>query len=889
MKATDIRKKFLTFFASKGHSIVASDSLVPKNDPTVLFTTAGMQQFKNEFLGNIGEYTKATTSQKCLRTDDLDQVGVTDFHHTFFEMLGNFSFGDYFKKDAIRWGWEFLTKECKIPAEKLWVSVYKDDQEAENIWIKDIGLDPKKIVRLGDHSNFWPADAKENGPNGPCGPCSEIFFDYGVNADCDKGDQCDPDCDCGRFCEVWNLVFTQYERQEGGTLIPLPNKNIDTGMGLERLTAVLQGVKNNFETDIFIPIIKAIETDVLDNKTKISLKEKRIIADHIRAICFGINDGIIPSNKERGYVIKGLINACANIIVLNGIKQACIYKLVPTLVNGFKDAYPELSEKTEEMALLIKKTEEAFIKVCEEKMPQFIKELDEKLNSKEDKNYNVARFAEEVGELIFRFKDTHGLSLDILTNKLDQATQISAEERKQALSIYSKLMGKQQDQSRASSKMTGDVFTSSNIDLGCPKTDFAGHKHAETTSTILSIFKGDQKVNEANVGDEVKIILDKTPFYAESGGQVGDSGIIETSDAKVNIIDTQKMNDVFLHCGTVEEGTLKRNAQVKAKIDFNRRLDIMRNHTATHILQAALRKVLGSHVQQQGSFVSEDRMRFDFTHPKALSREEIIKIEKYANELILNCDSVHKEYLSAEEAKKTGALAFFAEKYGTVVRVVSIGDFSKEFCGGTHLDITGQIGMIKIISESAIAQGIRRIEAKTGQGAFEVTNTIENHLNEIAQILKAPAHELAARVREQANKIKLLEKDCEKYRFDALKAQLVTLSQKAEDFKEGKLIVEYFDLADMGLLRKIADQLKQKCPSAIIVLGGCIDESASLLLAISDDFIQQGFKSNELIKEIAPLIDGSGGGRPQMAQAGSKSGHKLKNALTQAQKIIKGK
>lgn len=880
MTTNEIRQKFLDFFKSKGHTIIESDSLVPKDDPTVLFTTAGMQQFKKQFLGYIDGYTRAATSQKCLRTDDLDKIGKTDVHHTFFEMLGNFSFGDYFKKEAIEWAWEFFTVELKIPKDKLWVSVYKDDDEAYNIWIKNIKLDPKRLIKLGDKSNFWPSEAKEKGPNGPCGPCSEIFFDYGVNPRC-KNKKCNPDCDCGRFAEIWNLVFTQFERQEGGVLKPLPHKNIDTGMGLERLAAVIQGKKNNFETDIFAPILKKIDEEAKKQKMILDLHEKYIIADHSRAIVFAINDGVIPSNKERGFVIKRLITDLSDLILRRHGKPF-LNQLVSPVIEAMRNPYPALELKEKDIVSYIEKTESDYEKVFQVRIPELTTLTKEALKLSDYKKW------EELGKIAFNYRDTYGLTLTTILLTMSKAGLPEGKHivvRKE----FDSRMEEQKEKSRASSKMTGDVFGNTDMDLGAPKTEFLGYKTAQSTSTILQLFINNQKVNEASKGDRVKVLLDKTPFYAESGGQVGDSGYIISSKGKIRVEDTQKINDIYIHGGVIESGFIKVPDQVDAQIDLQRRLSIMRNHTATHLLQAALREILGSHVQQQGSLVAEDRLRFDFTHPKAISKEEIEKIEKRVNEFILNCDTVTREFLPIEKARESGALAFFAEKYGNIVRVVSMANYSKEFCGGTHLDYTGQIGLFKITSESAIAQGIRRLEAKTGTSALEYTKEQEQKIGKIAEIVKSTPSEVVERISTQTKRLKQLEKDLENLRFESIKGSIDQIIDKASTIKDTKLITHAFKDIEMEILRKVCDLIKQKIKSAIIVLGARSSENASILITVSDDLIQKGIKANDLIQEIAPLINGSGGGRPQMAQAGSKEVNRIEEAIEQANRLIKGK
>lgn len=875
MTTNEIRTRFLTFFNAKNHSVIESDSLVPKDDPTVLFTTAGMQQFKRQFLGYIDGYTRAATSQKCLRTDDLDKVGKTDFHHTFFEMLGNFSFGDYFKKEAIIWGWEFLTEELKIPKEKLWVSVYKDDTQAREIWIKEIKIDPKKVVALGDHSNFWPADAKENGPNGPCGPCSEIFFDYGVNPNC-KSAVCDPDCSCGRFSEIWNLVFTQFNRKDGGVLEPLPSKNIDTGMGLERLVSVMQGKKSNFDTDLFEPILKAIDDKLDLSQVKADMNLRFVLADHLRAIVFGIADGVVPSNEGRGYVIKKLIIDIADIALRSGEKGPTIYKLIPSVVDAMKAPYPYLTAKEKDIASVVEHIEKSYIKVRKERLPEF------------EKKAKDCTDAEALGDVLFTYRDTFGLALNTMEQVLKDLA-FSEEKQRSGWQEFQRRMEEQQNKSRASSKMTGDVFTGTQLKLDVPKTNFIGYDHHHATSTILKIFVNDAVADHADTGSEIKLVLDKTPFYAESGGQVGDTGIIIKDNARISISDTQKMDDVYVHIGKVEKGIFKNGDVVEAQIDLQRRMAIMRNHTATHLLQAALREVLGGHIKQQGSLVAEDRLRFDFAHPKAITSAELKQIERCVNEMILSAEAVTKEYMDIEQARDSGALAFFAEKYGKVVRVVSIGEYSKEFCGGTHLNSIGQIGLFKITSESAVAQGIRRLEARTGLGALDYVNGQEKTLDDIAKAIKSSQGEILNKVQLSLARMKTLEKEHEKIQLSQLKGAIDSLVDKAQNFNGTKVISHIFADVTIDSLKQINDMLKQKTKSAVIVLGARADSGAALLISVSDDLIKKGIKANEMAKDLAPIINGNGGGRPQLAQAGSKDTSNLDKALEQANVLLEGK
>jgi alanyl-tRNA synthetase len=881
MTTNEIRTKFLDFFKSQGHSIIASDSLVPKDDPTVLFTTAGMQQFKPQFLGHIDGFTRAATCQKCLRTDDLDVVGKTDFHHTFFEMLGNFSFGDYFKKDAIRWAWEFLTYELKLPKEKLWVSVYQEDEEAYGIWANEIKILNSRIIKLGDKSNFWPSNARLDGPNGPCGPCSEIFYDYGVNPKCPNGDKCNPECSCGRFSEVWNLVFTQFNRKDGGALDPLPAKNIDTGMGLERLAAVVQGKKSNYETDNFVAILKVIKEAFAANGAKATESEYRIIADHIRAVTLGIADGVMPSNEGRGYVMRKLIVDMSDLAIRAGIEKPVIYTFVDIVIERLRDPYPELSSKANEIKELIKRIEGSFIKVRRERVP----ELKEKIETAQT-NFK------ELGAIFFLYRDTHGLTISTIHQVVNQVG-VEPKVLNEAIKEFNARMEEQRNRSRAGSKMTGDVYANQDFTLNLPKTEFLGYKETKADAKVLKILIDEQGESlQAFESQWVKIVLDHTPFYAEAGGQVGDTGYLtnvipakagiqktgspiktfgDDRSFKVQVTDTRKVNDVYFHSGIVREGNIKTGDKVQAMIDEPRRRAIMRNHTATHLLQAALRETLGTHIKQQGSLVEEGRFRFDFTHPKGVKPEEIKKIENRVDEFIRRADPVTTEVLALEVARKKGALAFFAEKYGQTVRVISIGDYSREFCGGTHVSSTAEIEAMKIVSEGSVAQGIRRIEALTGN-------------IKVKEFLKKQAQEASAV--EEAQRMKQEEKSKQKIYFEKLKSSVDEMIKAGKDIKGATLIISSVGDIDIELLRKLSDLLKQKVKSGVFILGAKGLQDASVILSVTDDLAARGIKANELMQEIAPLLDGSGGGRANLAQAGSKQPQKLEGALAKASEIV---
>ena len=678
MNTDTLRQKYLDFFAAKGHKVIASSSLVPADDPTLLFTCAGMNQFKNEFLGRVSDFRRAVTCQRCLRTDDLDKVGQTASHHTFFEMLGNFSFGSYFKEEAIAWAWEFLTGELKLNPDSLWVSVYQDDEEAFNIWRTKIGISEEKIVRLGAKDNFWPANAIEDGPNGPCGPCSEIFFDYGKDSDC-KRKECSPGCSCGRFVEIWNLVFTQFNRKDKGILEPLPNKNIDTGMGLERMASVMQGVKSNFEIDIFKPIIQTI----LDYRpSTIDYRPINSIADHIRAIVFAIYDGVIPSNEQRGYVVRKLIRKAEFHGLSLGIKEPFLRKLVPAVSKIFDPAYPELTAKSAYIAEIILNEEKAFTSTLSD-APRI---LENEFKSQENRETRS-------GETAFKLHDTYGIPLEIT---ISWAKENGFEINEEA---FNRCLKEQQERSKKSSKLSASVFSGEALDLKLPPTEFLGyHSLSLDAAKILKIIKDGIPQAEVSQGDHCRIILDKTPFYAESGGQAADQGKILNAENVFLVEDVQKNGKIYLHCGRVISGKFKEQDTVRPQTDAALRQAIARAHTATHILQSALRHILGAQIQQAGSLVSPDRLRFDFNHLQKISPEELKQIEDLVIKNILRALEVKVQETSLAQAKETGALAFFGDKYEENVRVVEIGDFSRELCAGTHLKNSANVGVFKIIS-----------------------------------------------------------------------------------------------------------------------------------------------------------------------------------------------
>lgn len=874
MKADLLRDKFLKFFKANKHRIVESDSLVPKNDPTILFTPAGMNQFKEQFLGHITDFRRATTSQRCLRTDDLDKVGKTTGHHTFFEMLGNFSFGDYFKEEAISWAWQFLTEELKINKEKLWVSVYKDDEEAYSAWRDIIKVPEYKIIKLGDKDNFWPSEAKEKGPNGPCGPCSEIFFDFGKDQSCRSGG-CDPSCDCGRFVEVWNLVFTQFNRKEGGILEPLPQKNIDTGMGLERLAAVMQGAPNNFETDLFKPLINAIKTNIGCQEITSAEQTKFMyaIADHIRAISFAIYDGVMPSNEARGYVIRKMIRKSVLHLRSLGINKPFLYNLVAVLAEIMEDPYPDLKARRENIAQIVLGEEKSFIATLNSSDVLFKDKFKSLLKNPD---------ADSAGRIAFSLYDTHGIPLELTKEWLyKHGIQMSADS-------FDAELSKQKSRSKTHSGMKGDVFASKDLALGIKATKFLGYKDYSAKAKIIKIIQADAGLKKIKQGDRVRIILDQTVFYPESGGQIGDAGWLIKGKNIFEVLDTQRSGKVIVHIGRVQEGSFKENDSIGAKIDLERRLSIARNHTATHLLQSALRKVLGVHVRQQGSLVAQDRLRFDFTHFKALERSELDRVEELVNENILNNFSLRVKNMSLRAAKKAGVLAFFAEKYESKVRAVSIGDVSQELCGGTHLESSGQIGLFKIIQEGSVASGIRRIEAVTGKLAYKLIKEEEGALKDIASSLGTSQDNIIKTINIYLGRLRQLEKQLHAQKLEDAKSSLDSLLEAAEVVNGIKIVTKVFADANMDLLRQAVDELKKKTDNAVIALGADDKGRALLVMGITSDLCPKGWDASKLIRQISSPIGGSGGGRQDFAQAGGSNPSALEKTFEELKKIIGG-
>ncbi len=843
MKSAEIRQKFLDFFASRGHQIVPSSSLVPGNDPTLLFTNAGMVQFKDTFLGDEQrDYKRATSSQRCVRAggkhNDLENVGYTARHHTFFEMLGNFSFGDYFKQDAIKYAWEFLTVDLGLPAEKLWVTVFEDDEEAAAIWLDEMKIDPNRFSRLGEKDNFWAM-----GDTGPCGPCSEIFYDHGE--DVPGGPPGSPDEDGDRYIEIWNLVFMQYERKADGSMTPLPKPSVDTGAGLERVAAVMQNVHSNYEIDLFQYLLKAISKII--GVSDLNNNSLKVIADHIRSCSFLIVDGVLPSNEGRGYVLRRIVRRAVRHGYQLGVKDIFFYRIVAALVQVMGDAYPELVEKQQFVEKTLKEEEQQFARTLENGMSileKAIQELDGEIIP---------------GETVFRLYDTYGFPVD-LTADVAREHELSLD-----LEGFEKAMTVQKNQARAASNFASVAkLEISDSDA----TDFIGYEKLEGSSTVLAIFADSQRVESINEGEEAQLLLDSSPFYGESGGQVGDTGYLSSDGANFEVLDTQKQGDVLVHRGVLRKGCLRRGDQLSATVAEEARAAITLNHSATHLMNAALRNVLGEHVLQKGSLVDAGRLRFDFSHSAAVSAEELKQIENQVNAQILTNSTVGKEILPIEKAQEKGALALFGEKYGDEVRVVTMGgQYSIEFCGGTHVERTGDIGLFKIVSESGISSGVRRIEAVTGKGALALVEREEQTLRQICEIVKSNTDDVLDKVQQLANNNKALEKQLEQLKAKMASSAGSDLASQAEDISGVKVLAAVVDGFNPKTLRDTADQLKNKLGSSVVVLISSADDKVSIVVSVSKDVVGK-VKAGELANMIALQVGGKGGGRPDMAMAG---------------------
>jgi len=868
----EIRQAFLDFFQSKGHQVVASSSLVPHNDPTLLFTNAGMNQFKDVFLGlDKRSYSRATTSQRCVRAggkhNDLENVGYTARHHTFFEMLGNFSFGDYFKNDAINFAWELLTGEqwFNLPKDRLWVTVYESDDEAFEIWEKEVGVPRERIIRIGDNKgapfasdNFW-----QMGDTGPCGPCTEIFFDHGDHIWGGPPGSAEEDGD--RYIEIWNIVFMQFNRQADGVMQPLPKPSVDTGMGLERIAAVLQHVNSNYDIDLFKRLIQAVAE--VTGATDLSNKSLRVIADHIRSCAFLIADGVTPSSESRGYVLRRIIRRAIRHGNMLGAQETFFYKLVAPLVAVMGSAGEELAQQQALVEQILKTEEEQFSRTLERGLAL----LDEEL----------ANLKGDVldGETAFRLYDTYGFPVD-LTADVCRERNITVDE-----AGFEAAMEEQRRRARDASGFGADYNAMIRVD---DASEFNGYDNLSANATVSAIFIDGKSVEQANQGDEAVIILDKTPFYGESGGQVGDTGLLNAEGAQFVVTDTQKYGQAIGHLGKLATGSLKPGQRIHAEVDEERRNRIRLNHSATHLLHAALRQVLGTHVAQKGSLVNDKGLRFDFSHFEAMKPAEIRAVEDIVNAQIRHNLPIETQVMDLEAAKAKGAMALFGEKYDDNVRVLSMGDFSTELCGGVHASRTGDIGLFRITAESGTAAGVRRIEAVTGEGALATLHEQSDRLHDIAQMLKGDTQGLSDKVRAVLERNRQLEKELQQLKEQQASQESASLSNQAVDINGVKLLVSTLSNVEPKLLRTMVDDLKNQLGSAIIVLATVVDGKVSLIAGVSKD-VTDRVKAGELVGMIAQQVGGKGGGRPDMAQAGGTDSQALPAALAGVEAWVSAK
>ncbi|MEK8399188.1 alanine--tRNA ligase [Escherichia coli] len=868
----EIRQAFLDFFHSKGHQVVASSSLVPHNDPTLLFTNAGMNQFKDVFLGlDKRNYSRATTSQRCVRAggkhNDLENVGYTARHHTFFEMLGNFSFGDYFKHDAIQFAWELLTSEkwFALPKERLWVTVYESDDEAYEIWEKEVGIPRERIIRIGDNKgapyasdNFW-----QMGDTGPCGPCTEIFYDHGDHIW--GGPPGSPEEDGDRYIEIWNIVFMQFNRQADGTMEPLPKPSVDTGMGLERIAAVLQHVNSNYDIDLFRTLIQAVAK--VTGATDLSNKSLRVIADHIRSCAFLIADGVMPSNENRGYVLRRIIRRAVRHGNMLGAKETFFYKLVGPLIDVMGSAGEDLKRQQAQVEQVLKTEEEQFARTLERGLAL----LDEELAKLSGDTLD--------GETAFRLYDTYGFPVD-LTADVCRERNIKVDE-----AGFEAAMEEQRRRAREASGFGADYNSMIRVDSA---SEFKGYDHLELNGKVTALFVDGKAVDAINAGQEAVVVLDQTPFYAESGGQVGDKGELKGANFSFAVEDTQKYGQAIGHIGKLAAGSLKVGDAVQADVDEARRARIRLNHSATHLMHAALRQVLGTHVSQKGSLVNDKVLRFDFSHNEAMKPEEIRAVEDLVNAQIRRNLPIETNIMDLEAAKAKGAMALFGEKYDERVRVLSMGDFSTELCGGTHASRTGDIGLFRIISESGTAAGVRRIEAVTGEGAIATVHADSDRLSEVAHLLKGDSNNLADKVRSVLERTRQLEKELQQLKEQAAAQESANLSSKAIDVNGVKLLVSELSGVEPKMLRTMVDDLKNQLGSTIIVLATVAEGKVSLIAGVSKD-VTDRVKAGELIGMVAQQVGGKGGGRPDMAQAGGTDAAALPAALASVKGWVSAK
>ncbi len=849
-----LRRLFLDYFKQQSHSEVASSPLVPANDPTLLFTNAGMVQFKEVFLGQDKRaYSRATTCQRCVRAggkhNDLDNVGYTARHHTFFEMLGNFSFGDYFKKDAIRFAWQFLTEEVKLPADKLWITVYEDDDEAADIWLKELNVDPSRFSRCGAKDNFWSM-----GNTGPCGPCTEIFYDHGEEIA--GGPPGTPEEDGDRYIEIWNLVFMQYDRGEDGTLTPLPHPSVDTGMGIERLAAVLQGVHNNYDIDLFQAIIKAIAK--LSGTQDLSHPSLRVIADHIRSCAFLVVDGVIPSNEGRGYVLRRIIRRALRHGHKLGLELPFFYQLVAPLSEQMGEAYPELADNVALVEKILKQEEERF----SETLDQGMKLLEEAIAN--------LKGAEIPGDLVFKLYDTYGFPND-LTADIARERELTLDQ-----AGFETAMQAQRERARAASQFQA-TWDEENLDIAC-STEFTGYDRLADNGAVCALFQDDQASETLAAGQQGRIILKQTPFYAESGGQKGDAGQLQLGDAVFEVSDTQKVGDAYVHFGTLERGSLNVGDEVAANVDAKQRQATARNHTATHLLHAALRQVLGKHVKQKGSLVAHNRLRFDFSHFEPITAEQLREIERLVNQEIMANAPVETKVMQIDEAMESGAMALFGEKYADDVRVLSIGEFSTELCGGTHVSHAGDIGLFKIISETGVAAGVRRVEAISGDDALDLVQDWQDKRQNLADLLKTDADQVSDKVAQLQAQLKQSQKQLADLQAQLASNQGDSLIDQAETIDGVKILAVELENTEAKQLPESMDKLRDKLGDCALVLATVNGGKVNLIAGVSKS-VTKRIKAGDLVNHVAQQVGGKGGGRPDMARAGGKDPSGLATAL----------
>ena len=883
MKLDELRSKFLDYFKSNGHQLVKSSSLVPENDPTLLFTNAGMNQFKDVFLGlEKRPYSRAASSQKCFRAsgkhNDLENVGYTSRHHTFFEMLGNFSFGDYFKKDAIGFAWELLAGELKLDKSKLWVTVYKDDEEAFSLWQKVAGVKPERIVRLGEKDNFWSM-----GDTGPCGPCSEIVFDQGPAVSCGRPD-CKVGCDCDRYLELWNLVFMQYNRDGAGKMTPLPRPSIDTGMGLERITAVMQGVLSNYDTDHFRSIIAGVEKlsqklpqPVVYHRDKHADTSLRVIADHARAMAFLIADGILPGNEGRGYVLRRVMRRAARHARILGFEQPVLFQITGRVVELMGKAFPELIERQAFIAEAVRNEEERFLITLDNGLRLIREEIE---THKKDK----APWALP-GEVAFKLYDTYGFPLDLTqTIGRDEGFVVDSEG-------FEREMEKQRARARASWKGSGaediEAIFKQIHSVEYPS-KFVGYETPKTKARVLLLFNADVVLNEVcEKGSEFYLVTDSTSFYGETGGQVGDTGTITNDEFEAIVVNTKRpYEDLIVHVCKLVRGTLKPGDQVELSVDEERRKDIARNHSATHLLQAALRQTLGGHVQQKGSLVDPDRLRFDFTHFSPMSEKEIAEVERQVNRMIRLNEIIRTELAGYQEAVKAGAMALFGEKYGETVRMVTMGEFSRELCGGTHCSRTGDVGFLKILSESGVAAGVRRVEAVTGRAAVEYVLDREKILAESAGLLKSRPEELVDRISKLMEENKKVRQELKQARIASAGPDLEQMVAQAREINGARVLAVQVDIPDQSALLELSDRLAQKLGKGVLALGSKDSEKAYLVVRVSKELTAK-LNAGKLVAKLSETLGGKGGGKPELARGGGSRPEKLAETLEQIYQLVK--